>query len=596
MRLILICLLALSVQAQAATAGIPVAGGLPAHARLALCGDSITEQMLYTRYVEAYLLACAGRIDVSVFQFGWGGENADQFGNRIQRGDLDAFTPTLVTFLYGANDAGGMAWQDWLQGMWNGRISGILDRLAARYPGAGRVICGPTWFDLNSAGSNAAAVAVRNDTLDHFRGLNRDLAQATGSGFADVRERMRTVSAAAQRGLGAVYRIGGSDGVHAGPNGHLIIAYEILRTLGQAGEIARITLDMSGSASASAGHTIGAWSAGSAQVLSTRYPFCYAYDASAAADRMPTILPYLPFSQDLNRFILVVEHLQTTHANVTWGGQTLTFSAAELAAGVNMSAAFAITPFDAAFANLMALIATKQDFERAMIKAAGDAIASTAGWTPADVVQRNALDATVHAGVVPVTHTIRVEPIGSTPVAPLVSGASISAVVGTAFTYQIQAVNAPTRYAASDLPTGLVVDATSGLITGTPSQVVSGQVVGLSASNAAGTGTALLNLTIAMAVDPPAITSPQTATGTVGVPFRYQIAASRTPSTFYATGLPTGLSLNARSGLISGTPVAAGAVQVLISAENAGGNGPAVTLGITVEMPDAPPSPSRLGR
>src|SRR6187402_3447807 len=106
----------------AATATIPLPT-LPANARLALCGDSITEQMRYTAYVEAYILACAGRTDVSVFQFGWGGENADQFRNRVTRGDLDAFKPTAVTIAYGANDGGGQAWQPWMQTMWSGRIN-----------------------------------------------------------------------------------------------------------------------------------------------------------------------------------------------------------------------------------------------------------------------------------------------------------------------------------------------------------------------------------------------------------------------------------------------------------------------------------------
>ena len=36
--------------------------------RVAVVGDSITEQKIYSRYIEAYLLACAGLKDVKVFQ------------------------------------------------------------------------------------------------------------------------------------------------------------------------------------------------------------------------------------------------------------------------------------------------------------------------------------------------------------------------------------------------------------------------------------------------------------------------------------------------------------------------------------------------
>ena len=48
---------------------LPVAT-LPAGARLAVIGDSITEQKIYTRFLEVYLLACAGRLDIHCFQFG----------------------------------------------------------------------------------------------------------------------------------------------------------------------------------------------------------------------------------------------------------------------------------------------------------------------------------------------------------------------------------------------------------------------------------------------------------------------------------------------------------------------------------------------
>lgn len=72
---------------------------------------------------------------------------------------------------------------------------------------------------------------------------------------------------------------------------------------------------------------------------------------------------------------------------------------------------------------------------------------------------------------------------------------------------------------------------------------------------------------------PPVITSPSTAGGIAGQPFSYQIAASNSPTSFGATNLPSGLSVDTISGMISGTPAAAGTTVATISATNSAGVG-----------------------
>ena len=79
----------------------------------------------------------------------------------------------------------------------------------------------------------------------------------------------------------------------------------------------------------------------------------------------------------------------------------------------------------------------------------------------------------------------------------------------------------------------------------------------------------------------PAITSALTASGTVGTPFNYTIAATNNPTSFNAAGLPAGLSVNTTTGVIAGTPTAAGSSSVTLSATNATGTGSA-TLALSV--------------
>jgi hypothetical protein len=114
------------------------------------------------------------------------------------------------------------------------------------------------------------------------------------------------------------------------------------------------------------------------------------------------------------------------------------------------------------------------------------------------------------------------------------------------------------------------------------------------AGSYAATGTAsngwtmqMVALKPASVVTAPVITSATTTSGTTGKALSYQITATGTPTSYGATGLPAGLSVNSGTGLISGTPTSAGTSTVTLSACNAGGTGKA-TLAVTIAAAVAP--------
>ena len=71
------------------------------------------------------------------------------------------------------------------------------------------------------------------------------------------------------------------------------------------------------------------------------------------------------------------------------------------------------------------------------------------------------------------------------------------------------------------------------------------------------------------------VTNPGNQTGTVGTPASLQIQASDSASgqalTYSATGLPAGLTINGSTGVISGTPTAAGTSAVTVTATDGTG-------------------------
>ncbi|MBP7951533.1 MAG: putative Ig domain-containing protein [Verrucomicrobiales bacterium] len=157
------------------------------------------------------------------------------------------------------------------------------------------------------------------------------------------------------------------------------------------------------------------------------------------------------------------------------------------------------------------------------------------------------------------------------PTTPVISSAdTVNATVGVAFSYSITASSDPTSFGATNLPPGLTVSSGTGVISGTPS-VLGTTSTTISATNAGGTGSRTLAITVLP--PPPVITSTAVMTGNPGVPLTYQINATNSPTLFAATGLPSGLSLNSQTGLISGTPAITSKGVIHLFATNDGGTG-----------------------
>jgi hypothetical protein len=162
---------------------------------------------------------------------------------------------------------------------------------------------------------------------------------------------------------------------------------------------------------------------------------------------------------------------------------------------------------------------------------------------------------------------------------PMISSTlAATGTVGILFGYRIVAADNPASFNAAGLPGGLTINQTTGLISGKPTATGTYQST-ISATN--GGGSDIEPLTLVIVPAPPAITSALISIATVGQPFSYQITAKNNPTSFNATGLPNGLSVDTSSGLISGTATTGGIYPVSISATSFAGTG-TETLKLTV--------------
>src|SRR4030095_98450 len=85
---------------------------------------------------------------------------------------------------------------------------------------------------------------------------------------------------------------------------------------------------------------------------------------------------------------------------------------------------------------------------------------------------------------------------------------------------------------------------------------------------------------------PPSLNGNGNATGFVGILFSYQIQANQPITTWGASNLPGGLSVNALTGLISDTPTTIETKSVVLTGTNANGTG---TTTITLTIKPTPP-------
>ena len=399
--------------------------------RLAICGDSITEQRMYSRIMEDYLTVCAPQLHVSVRQFGWGGERADGFLKRMTN-DVLRFQPTIATTCYGMNDHEYRPYVDSIGETYRNNSRAVVEAFKTHgirvVQGSSGCVGNRNWWQPG------ATTELLNQNLGTLRNLGIQVAAEENVGFADVFWPMINASFAAAHKYGPNYNLSGGDGVHPGWAGHTIMAYAFLKSLGLQGDLADFKLDLAtGKFTVSAGHKLISSKGEAYEIRSERFPFCADAPSGLAANWYPTAgfynitnndnlrsgMGFVPFNQELNRFRLTVTNTTAAKYRVAWGDQTRDFTAEQLNHGVNLAEEFTLNPFSAKFAQVDAAVSAKQEFETRQIKAIFrpggnlsapmDQVAPLTDKMLADTERQHAaLEGYVRAAYTPVTYTIKV--------------------------------------------------------------------------------------------------------------------------------------------------------------------------------------------
>lgn len=336
--------------------------------RVAICGDSITEQKKYSVILESYLTACVPELEITCRQYGWSGEQASGFLGRMQS-DVLRFQPTFATTCYGMNDFRYVPYNDAVADEYRKNETKMVEL----FKGAGtRVLLGsPGIIDSVPAWVKSAAGSQQdlNLSLSKFRNIGIQIAAAEQTGFADIYRPMLLADFKADRELGPDFKVAGKDGVHPAWAGQVVMAYGFLKGMGLDGDLGTISFDPAANkATASAGHQVVSCADGKITLKSTKLPFAPGPGDLKNDDSIRAGLTLVPFDDELNRFVLKIESPAATSYDVTWGDATKTYTAEQLKAGVNLAKDFEANPLVPAFKKVWDAVAAKQDYETRQIK------------------------------------------------------------------------------------------------------------------------------------------------------------------------------------------------------------------------------------
>ena len=298
--------------------------------RVVMLGDSITEQRLYTTYIEAYTLTRFPQWNLTFRNIGWGGDTAPGGLNRAKR-DMLPLNPTFVTIDFGMNDHGYKAFQDDICKNYLDHQTKLVELLKEQKSRVALLTPQP----IDDPALPEPDKDVRNLSLRKMSDGLRDVAAKQGVLFADQFDPYMAVMVKARKADPKVI-VGGGDAVHPGTVGHTIMAWAVLKGLGASADVSCAELDgATGKVTAATGCQISDVKADGGVVSFTRK------DASLPMPIDPTAEPVtklIPLLADLSRYELKVTGLSAPKYQLLIDDEpAATFTAQELAQGCNLT-------------------------------------------------------------------------------------------------------------------------------------------------------------------------------------------------------------------------------------------------------------------
>lgn len=193
--------------------------------RVVIFGDSITEQRLYSRFIEQYVYCRYPELKVHFYNAGWGGDTAAGALKRLDR-DVLSLNPTAVTLFFGMNDGGYRAVDNGITTSYRNNVEQLIKLLQAK--GIRVAVFAPSCIDPDYRNDKD----LYNTTLETLGKNALELAKQYNCPSADVFHPMLAYQKAQKAINPAFTLMNRGDSVHPNYSGHLVMVTEMLKALG----------------------------------------------------------------------------------------------------------------------------------------------------------------------------------------------------------------------------------------------------------------------------------------------------------------------------------------------------------------------------
>lgn len=343
--------------------------------RAVFLGNSITDGGHYHSYIWLYYMTRFPYMDLTVCNAGIGGDTVKDMYERLE-GDVLDKRPTVLMVTFGMNDTGYFEYNgDGAQQFGEEKYKACYEnfkKLEAdlkELSGVRVVMVGGSPFD-EKAQIESTSFKGKNAVMDKVVAFQRKSAEENGWEFIDFSAPMTAINEREQASDPS-FTLCGSDRIHPGNDGHMVMAYLYLKAQGFAGkEVADFEIDANRRKVVKANNckiskikTDGANLSFNYHADALPYPMDTVTRGWGAVGKQAGAARVVPFVEEMNREMLCVKGLDGTYGVYIDGVEIGQWSGEELAAGINMATIDRTPQYQQALA-VMYLNEVRYDVER----------------------------------------------------------------------------------------------------------------------------------------------------------------------------------------------------------------------------------------